>query len=303
MKFVSTLAVMILASTALATTADAVQLVPRGAKPVLRICGGKDGGMYDRAANYMDKYLKDVADVVVLKTKGSMDNIDGIVNDVCDAAFTQRDALIVAGQKSGEVLAALDVAGNLIAESAHLVCNKEAGISKMWQLTKDHTVAVGDMGGGSWVSWQALALKSPKTYKPIGTDTRSGLRALKAVESGEVTCAWNIVGEGASLYTSFDGQALGDKIQLVRTDDTDLKAVKDLKGKPFYDFGSLSGKIYQRLAPSGVFSYDDVGVMKIQSVMVVKTDWIAGNEAAYERVLQALTRARRDIEAELAARK
>ena len=66
MKFVSTLAVMIMASTALASTADAVQLVPRGSKPVLRVCGGKDGGMYDRAANYMDRYLKDVADVVVL---------------------------------------------------------------------------------------------------------------------------------------------------------------------------------------------------------------------------------------------
>ena len=232
MKIVSTLAAMVLASTALVNSAEAVQLVPRGAKPVLRICGGKDGGMYDRAANLMDRYLKDVADVVVLKTKGSMDNIDGILNDICDAAFTQRDALIVAGQKSGEVLASLDVTGNLITESAHLVCNKEARISKMWQLNKDHTVAVGDSGGGSWVSWQALALKSPKTYKPIGTDTRSGLRALKAVEAGEVTCAWNIVGEGASLYTSFDGQVLGDKIQLVRTDDTDLRETKDLKGKP-----------------------------------------------------------------------
>lgn len=273
-------------------------------RPTFRMCSGKQGGMYDAAANTLKKYAIQV-NTTITNTTGSMANIDAIVNGTCDGGWVQRDALTVASQKNGAVISSMDVAGDLVTEYVHAVCNRSLGLSKVWQLTKDNTVAVGDAGGGTWVSWESFRIASPKTYKDIKLDplNRSGVRALKAVESGELSCMIHVSALGAPLLTS-SAQPLAGKIQLIRTDDSDLLAIKNNKGQPLYSLGALNGNTYKQLMPEGtIYGYKDVGALGIQSVLVVSSKWIDANERQYDNILNALTFTKIETEKTIAAQK
>jgi TRAP-type uncharacterized transport system substrate-binding protein len=263
------------------------------ASPTFRLCAGIDGGNYFKAGNELKKKLQSVE---VIETKGSMDNLARLSAGQCDGAFVQSDALMVFADKNARSIASIERAGVLFNEQAHLLCNRNAGISRIVDLTKNNTIAVGPDGGGAQTTWEAFKLADKKLYPPVQTDNRSWTRALAAVADGrEIQCLLWI----GALHTPFikvDAQQHAERVVLVGTDDRDMaKSAKDGRGKTVYSYGEIPSDTYKRIQPSSIFSTKTVDTIQVEALFVGSIAWINANEKAYDQVLKSFAAAKPSI--------
>lgn len=258
-----------------------------------RLCTGSSAGNYFRAAQHLKKTSTSVP-IEVVESQGSMDNLDKMLEGKCDGAFVQSDALLVFADRNAQSISAIEPAGVLYDEHAHLLCNRSSGISRVVDLRSNHTVAVGPDGSGARTTWEAFKLADKKLYAPVKIDTRSGVRALSAVASGDaVQCAlW--VGALGSAYMKGDASQHGDRIVLVGTDDRDMtKNAKDGRGQPVYSYGEIPSGTYPRIQPGGtLYGTKPVATIKLTARFVASLDWINKNERAYDSILRAFAAAK-----------
>ncbi len=140
------------------------------AQPTFRLCTGSDAGNYFRAGHILKSKATGLK-VEVIPTQGSLDNLDRVLSGSCDGAFVQSDALLVYSARNAQALSGIERAGILYQEQAHLLCNRAAGISRIVDLTKAHTVAVGPDGSGARTTWDGFVLADKKRYAPVQIDT------------------------------------------------------------------------------------------------------------------------------------
>lgn len=261
------------------------QPVP-AAKPTLRLCTGSESGNYYFAGHVVRKNSSS-ADVQVISTGGSVDNLDGLVNGRCDAAFVQNDAFKLYSQTNPRIISSVERAASMYKEYVHLICNRRACVFAL-DLPKDITVAVGNDGSGSSVTWQSIVQTNKEAFKTIRTDARSGIRAINAVADGtDVQCMMFVAGLGSPLIKA-DAKALADKIVIVPIS-ADFDQAKDPKGRPLYSYEEIKSDTYGPLMPSGTFfSSIDAKTIAVDAVMLVSTSWINANEATYDRVLRSV---------------
>ena len=69
--------------------------LPAAERPDLRLCTASKSGNYYWTGNVIARNASKVANVKLITTAGSMDNLERVFNGECDAAFVQRDAYLV----------------------------------------------------------------------------------------------------------------------------------------------------------------------------------------------------------------
>lgn len=258
-------------------------------KPQVRFCAGRSDGVYYYAANVVKKFAMSL-DVKPIETQGSFDNLNRLIEGQCDAAFVQNDALKVYGMRDARAVSGIERATSIYKEYIHLVCNREAKISSISQLTSKHTVAIGPDGSGTQQSWQALVDSNPKKYSAVQTETRDGIRALTAVADGsDITCMIYVGGVGSRLLKE-DAKRFGDKIVLAAADDAAFGEAKDAKGRPIYSYETIPASVYPAVMPKGVFGGGkDVKTVAVDAVVVVNSQWVERAGSNYDTLLRGVT--------------
>jgi TRAP transporter TAXI family solute receptor len=284
------------ALSALALTTVAAQAAPT---PKFRLCTGDTAKNYYKAGQHLRTAASSEIDIEVKPTKGSLDNLDMILENGCDGAFVQSDALLVYADRNAQAISAIERSGVLYQEHAHLLCNRNAGISDISDLTPNHKIAVGTVGSGSQVTWSAFVLTNKKRYGDVKIDTRDGMRALSAVSDGaQVQCMLSVASIGTSFMRN-DAQGVGDRVVLAGTDDSGMNKVsKDARGNSVYSYGQIPAGTYSAIQPSGrVFGTKPVGTLVVDALFVTSTAWVNANEKTNEALIRAFLAAGPDIKA------
>lgn len=261
-----------------------------------RLCTGNSQLNYFKAGHIL-KSKSSAAQVEVVETKGSIDNLDKVTSGECDGAFVQSDALLVYSARNAKAISSLERAGILYQEQAHMICNRNVNFGRMVDLNQSHTVAIGPDGSGANTTWAAFVMADKARYGKVNTDTRSGLRALSAVADGsQVQCAL-IVTALNSPFMKVDAQKLGDRVVLVGTDDRDMtKGAKDARGQYVYTYGEIPAGTYPAIQPSGtVYGTKAIGTIQLDAVFVTNNAWIDAHDREYDALLRAFANAKPEI--------
>jgi TRAP-type uncharacterized transport system substrate-binding protein len=259
-----------------------------------KLCTGNSQLNYFKAGHMVKAKFPGVE---VVETKGSLDNLDKVTSGECDGAFVQSDALLVYSNRNAKAISSLERAGILYQEQAHMVCNRNLNLSRMVNLTKDMTVAIGPEGSGAHTTWDAFVLADKARYGKILTDNRSGIRAIQAVADGtQVQCALVVTALNSSFMKN-DASNAGDRVVLVGTDDRDMTTVaKDARGQYVYTYGEIPAGTYPRIQPSGaVYGTKAIGTIQLDAVFVANTNWIDAHEREYDGLLRAFQSAKPEI--------
>ena len=187
--------------------------------------------------------------------------------------------------------------GGAALQQAHLLCNRNAKIGRIVDLTKANTVAVGPDGSGARTTWDGFVLADKKRYAPVQIDTRAGLRALSAVADGSQVQCMLWVGALNAAFMKGDAQAQGDRIVLAGTDDRDMaNAAKDARGRPVYAYGEIPAGTYPRIQPGGtLYGTKAIGTISVDALFVTGLAWVNANERSYDALLRAFAAAKPQI--------
>lgn len=265
--------------------------------PTFRLCTGDAAMNYFKAGHHL-KAQSTAVNVEVLESRGSLDNLDKVTSGECDGAFVQSDALMVYSSRNARAISSLERAGVLYQEHAHLLCNRDAKVNRVVNLTKNHTVAVGPEGSGARTTWDAFVLADKKRYEPVNIDSRSGVRALSAVADGSQVQCFLVVSALNSSFMRDDAQQHGDRVVLAGTDDGDMRGLaRDARGQPVYEYSEIPSGTYPRIQPSGtLYGTRAVGTIVVDALFVANIDWINANERAYDSLLRSFSAAKPAIE-------
>lgn len=263
------------------------------AQASVRFCTGPEGGNYDFSGIQVKRQAAGAVQVDLVNTKGSMDNLDRIAAGTCDAAIVQSDAHgVYLKQHPGSVLN-VERGRVLYPEYAHLVCNKEAGLSKITGLKKGMTVLVGPNGGGAAVTWDSFKLADPKRYGEVATLPIGGKRGLGMVDDGkDASCLLYVAGLGATGMNEADDFAeKSNHLALVATDDSDVAVLKDTKGRLVYDKTSIPSGTYPKAFQTRSLAGSSIGALSTSAIIVSNVSFIENNDAVYDRFLSAVGKA------------
>jgi len=253
----------------------------------MRICTGGESGNYFFAGSHIAAQAKGSVNVDVVSTRGSMDNLERIEKGECNAGIVQSDAFLAYQRAYPKSTLKLERSGVLYNELVHLICNRSAKVGKITKLTPQNVVAVGRNGSGSAVTWDGFISVDQKRYKPVQTVPLDGERALAKVADGtEVQCMLFTAG----LNTPFVKDtvtAYKDRVELVPTDDRDIKDAKDPKGNPLYSYDAIPSGMY----PVNGGLFNGVDTISVKALLVVSSDWADQNDREYNKFLEAVRKA------------
>src|SRR3954452_22650225 len=260
----------------------------------VRLCTGLHDGNYEFSGIQIAQQAKGSLAVEIVNTQGSLDNLARLDKGECDAAIVQSDAYGVYLKQNSRSALNLEKGRVLYQEYLHFICNPQAGISKITQLTKNQTILVGPLGGGTSTTWESFKLADPKRYESIPTLPIGGLRAVNMVQEGsEAACMLFVTGLRSNQINEANQVALSSKgrLQLIATDDRDLLKVKDPKGRLIYSKATIPGGTYPGgLQPSSIMG-SSVDTVAVDAVFVASTKFIDANEQTYNTLLRAVNNA------------
>jgi TRAP-type uncharacterized transport system substrate-binding protein len=267
----------------------------RAPVPEIKLCTGPEGGNYDFAGIQIKRQGQGVVNVRLPSngTKGSLDNLELLASGACDAAIVQSDAYGVYMKQHQGASLNLERGRVLYPEYAHLICNKEAGLSKITGLKKGMTVLTGPNGGGAGVTWDSFKLADPKRYGEIATLPIGGKRGLGLVDEGkDATCLLYVAGLNAtSMQEADDFAEKSGHLTLVPTNDSDLPGVKDPKGRPVYETAEIPAGTYPHAFQTRHLTGSSVGAVSVQAIVVGNVPFIEANEKTYDGFLTAVNKA------------
>jgi len=274
--------------------AAALPSLARAEPPKVRLCTGVHDGNYEFAGIQIAQQAKGSLAVEVVNTQGSLDNLAKLDKGECDAAIVQSDAYGVYLKQNSRSALSLEKGRVLYQEYLHFICNTQTGISKITQLTKNQTILIGPLGGGTSTTWESFKLADPKRYDPIPILPIGGLRAVNMVQEGsEAACMLFVTGLRSTQINEANQVALSSKgrLTLVATDDRDLLKVKDPKGRLIYSKATIPGGTYPGgLQPSSLMG-SSVDTVAVDAVFVANTQFIEANEQTYNTLLRAVNNA------------
>lgn len=256
----------LLGATALASAAPAV------AQP-LNLCTGTDGQPYFQVGKMIASQARDYGVAVnVIETKGTWDNIErstGSTPDsaaydsgaACHAFIGQPDGMVILKRKSPADAAKVVVIGTAHAEYLHVLCGKDSGVDELTDLEGDaeKSVALGLPGSGAHLIWDNFKFEDDD-YAAVQEKNLSGIEAVAAVSSGQVTCMLVPAALGNQTVAVDADESFGDSLVLATADDKDFNDALAADGKtPLYEWGSIpSGTYNKNLQSSWMSSVDTV---------------------------------------------
>ena len=290
--FTFTLRSMLVGSLLASATMTTVNLAHAGSAPTLRVCSGDPKLRYFKTASDLGEQLRGVVSFDVKPSSGSLDNLRKMASGECDAAIVQSDAYLGYAASTPNASLKFEDVGTLYAEDAQLLCNKSAGIGSLEELRgKPSTkVAIGPVGSGTALTWDALAAKVP-AYNKVNTVPLDQALALTRVINGQDAQCLLVV---SGLNTAFMKKAndLGNgKIGLVPFNDDAFGKVKDPLGHDVYANVDIPSDAYPNLSPSGtLWGRKPIPTIAVSAKFVLATDWYEKNQATYDDLSTAVNK-------------
>jgi TRAP transporter TAXI family solute receptor len=200
---------------------DGPSFVLRDPKASLRLAGGQEAGYAQAASALKRAWEAGDANIVLVDTRGSLQNLALVSAGQAELAIVQEDVLLEAATRpqTARLLARVRVVAPLFSQSIHLV-QKEGGALSDAASWRGQDLTLGAAGSGLWVSARRLLRQKrvlPEHYTGhLSGPSKAGFRFRHGdPESGEV--ALNL-GEAAG-YTAAEGGGVHTRALLVcRTD-------------------------------------------------------------------------------------
>jgi uncharacterized protein len=268
------------------------------AEDSINVCSGKPEGNYNFAVEAIKQQAQGSGLTINnVNTKGSWENLQKLASGECDAAIVQSDAYGVWNSQKGAAALNLDRVDVLYPEYVHLFCNRQSGIDAATDLAgnKDVTVAIGENGSGSAVTWAAMGLEDD-SYAKVSTLPLGGKVALVKVKAGtDVQCAVYVGGLNSGYMKEVD--KYGQDIALIDFDDKDFNDAEDPKGNDVYEFVEINQGTY----PGIQGGWSDIDTITVQATLVLNTSWIEQHSDGYEQFIDFQLKAQPAIKTKVGA--
>lgn len=283
--------VSIVAAASLAMSAFTI--VPAMAQdvPVLKVCSGKKGGVYDFSAEVLKSQLAGSVQVENINTAGSWENLQKIDAGACDAAFTQSDGLYLYGKENPNAFNLIVLDNDLYTEYFHLICNRKSGVEEFADLNKNTPVYNGGRGSGSDITLRGLILSDTENgggdYKEVPIINEGGAAALIKLNGGKGACM-AYTGAPGSKFISNDATKFSSNLVIVPVEDKDFNDAEytDSNGntESVWTNIEMPYNSYTKLMPSGAFGRKDVATTGVMASIVVSSEWAEANSDAFGEV-------------------
>lgn len=252
----------------------------------LRLCTASAIGNYYASGQEIARQVKlGGITVELMETDGSMDNLNRMAANECDAGIVQVDAYLVYQEVHKEERLDIRRPQHLYDEFLHLVCRMDSGIDTIEDLVRraqSHTLLVGPPRSGSAVTWESITLMDA-SYSEVKTGEQGGKNALELVQDAEASCLIFVSGL-RSEYSSMIDQS-GSQLKLVTIDDGDLSKAK-FAGHPIYTFKDISAETYPNLQAGGV-----VESLSVRAIFIVNSAWAEAYPNAFNILFNGVERA------------
>lgn len=253
--------------------------------PVLRMCTGPNDRNYYNVARMLSSNIQNVR-IEPITTMGSEQNLIDMEAGKCDAAFVQRDAYWNHQEINPKSTLDFERIASPYSEVVHMVCTESSGVTKLSELTSNHTILVGEPGSGGAVTWKNVVSEVPQ-YSSVKTLPVGGALAKSRVSTGQADCMLMVSG----LNTDFmrDMQNIGKTVKLNLVNWNDGRVLKSLDpaNQPVYTQYTLPSKTYQSLQLDSWFRYFNTStdVITVPADIVVNNTWAKDNNAPFERLV------------------
>lgn len=249
-------------------------------KPVLNVCTGPTNKNYYHVAKILGADLEST-NVNVIVTAGSAENLTNMENGKCDASIVQRDAYLTHVDNNPASPLAFTRIMSPYAEVAHIVCNRLSGIERISQLTNKHTIAIGENGSGSAVTWANIVAEG--NYNEVKTLAIGGGMAQAKVTTGEADCILTVSG----LNTKFmkDLSSVNTvKLDIIDFDDSTIFNAQGPDKEPVYSTYTLSSDTYANLQTDNWINYFNTSntVITVQADIIVNNSWATANTTSFD---------------------
>jgi TRAP transporter TAXI family solute receptor len=221
---------------ALALTLASSQVI---ANEVAISTGGR-GGAYHATGEQLAKILTEYDyKTNVMKSKGSIENIDRVADGEADLGFAQLDAVAWWMARNPGKSKNFKVLGNLFPECVYIAVNKDGPIDDESDLQTDKgKIAVQKKGSGAAVTWEYMRELNSK-YANSQTLYQGGMQVLSQLASqpdGDVN-AFLWVSNPEKLDQRYLNTVLNnDNLKLIDVDDWDLNDKHEELGRSIYRF-------------------------------------------------------------------
>lgn len=265
----------------------------RSLAPTFRLCTASPEGNYHQFAQFVQQYAANGVLIDIVNTKGSMQNLDYLINGKCDGAYVQRNAFTTYAERNPSDKYEFERIATPAVEFAHMICNRESDVSDVGDLI-GKTLLIDEVGSGTEVTWHEF-VSMDDNYEAVDTQTIGGTTALNRVATAQSDCMLYV----ASLNTTLLQRAnnLGDDVVLVPVNDWDFndkkygngklfKGYQDPSGESVYVFLDIPDDQYANIQDGLLFS--EVETLTVPVDMVANLDWSAENPNAYSALIGAV---------------
>lgn len=263
--------------------------------PELRLCTGNPTKTYDAIGRFLQGNLETV-NAKNINTIGSIENLQKMDKEECDAAFVQRDTYVThANDTNGATK--LDYTRVLApySEVVHLICTRDSGILNLSQMKNNDKLRIvtGSKGSGSNVTWSNL-VNSSADYAPVSVMELDGVAAEQALFTNKADCMLNVSGVGNQFMKLINER---DKYELVEWDEIALNDVLDPALDKVYTPYTLP-IAYDQLQLDNTFGFftTSTEVITVPADLVISKRWIAKHPVQYESLVAELIAADKKIQ-------
>ena len=209
--------------------------------PEFRLCTALPTGKYFEAGIQV-RNLVNKANVKVISTAGSVQNLAMLASGECDGAYVQRDAFAVYNTTNPDSKLAMTRLGSMYKEPVHLFCSIESNISLLEDLNGRNDIAmyVGADGSGSSVTWG--------NFNTL-TDELADISVVHKAASDATFGAANHCG----IYVGFAGsdfmKAINTKgkVRMIDIESVPTDEILDPDSKPVYETAVIGGDTYKKI--------------------------------------------------------
>jgi TRAP-type uncharacterized transport system substrate-binding protein len=259
----------------------------------IRLCTGSSSGVYYQVGNMIQSFMSKDYALEVIETEGTFQNMDLMLQtgtEGCDAMIGQPDGPVYLKRTKPSDALNISRVMKLHREYLHVICAKESGIDDLEDVGSSNTVAIGAPGSGAWLMWQNF-IEQDSGFADIKTTSDSGLTALTAVASNELSCMLAPSGVPNGVVSEADAN-FGDAVILASATDKDFNDATDIDGKPLYEFLKLPTQSYTQTFGRGFFR-SEPKTLSWNAGLYVNKKKLSGKKL--EALLKGATRARTTV--------
>lgn len=248
----------------------------------LALCTASETGNYYWAGKHIRQAADSARlDVVVVATRGSMDNLERLYRRQCDAAIVQIDAYLVFQERHASNRLELERPLFLYDEYVHLVCNRDAKLERIQDLLDEatnHTVLVGNPASGSASTWNSFGFLEPG-YTRVRSREVGGNAALESILNGDATCMMMVTGLRSPFTRQVENER--DRLQIIDVNDAAFRKAK-FAGDRIYNRRQIPASTYPSLQDG-----EDVQSVSVSAMLIVRAEWAEMNSAAHDSFVRA----------------